>query len=428
MSSSSLTETHMPFNVATLRAQFPALKETVNGHPAIFLDGPGGTQMPQRVIDRMVRYIVSENSNTGGVFQRSIVNDAMIADARETFADFFNCAADEIAFCHNSTAISFKLAEAIARDLKPGDEILLTDMDHEANRGPWEILAERGFSIQSVKVNRETCTLDQNDLAKKLTTRTKVFAFNYASNAVGTISDAKALAARARAVGAITIVDAVHYALHGVIDVRDMGIDFLFCSAYKFFGPHIGVLYARREAMEKLRSLRVGAQKNEPPFKFETGTLNHEGIAGAAEAVRLIASVGEGTRGERELHNTRPVSERRTNIIQGVLRMEHHEQPLAARLKEELRKIPRIEIHTPPAGHPCTSTISFRLANITPRDTAKKLAEKGVYTWAGNFYAIPLSKTLGYHETGLLRIGLAPYNTAEEIETALTEIRKIATI
>ncbi|MCC6545588.1 cysteine desulfurase-like protein [Candidatus Sumerlaeota bacterium] len=416
----------MSFDVPAIRAQFPALKETVNGLPVIHFDGPGGTQMPQRVIDRMVKYLVSGNSNTGGVFHKSIATDAMIASARETFADFFNCSADEIAFCQNSTTISFKLAEAIARDLKPGDEILLTDMDHEANRGPWELLAERGLNVQSVRVNRETCTLDMDDLGRKLTRRTKVFAFNHASNAVGTISDAKALAAKARAVGAITIVDAVHYALHGVVDVRDLGVDYLFCSAYKFFGPHVGVLYARRDAMEALRTLRVGAQKNEAPFKFETGTLNHEGIAGAAEAVEFLASVGEGSRGEEELHEARPVGARRRKIIRGVLRMEEHEQPLAAQLREELRRIPGLEMHAPPPGHPCTSTISFRLRNVTPRETAKRLAEKGVCTWAGNFYAIPLSKALGYNETGLVRIGLAPYNTAREIEFTLDQIRKIA--
>jgi len=408
----------LKFDIAYVRSQFPALENVVNGRPAVYFDGPGGTQMPRRVVDRMVEYILRRNSNTGGVFAASEATDKMLLDARHAFGDYFGCAWDEVSFCHNSTTISFKLAEAIARDLRAGDEVLLTDIDHEANRGPWEILAERGIVVRSVRLNPETCTLDMADFANKLNSKTKVVAFNWASNALGTISDAKAIARMAREAGAVSIVDAVHYALHGTIDVRDVGMDYLFCSAYKFFGPHVGVLYAKRERMEKLRTLRVGAQEPTAPHKFETGTLNHEGIAGAAEAVDFMADLGahHGAKGGR-----------RAQVIAGVDAMEHHEQPLAARFKEELRRIPGLRLYTPPAGHPCTSTISFTLEGRTPKEVSTRLGEKGIFTWNGGFYAVHVVRTLGLADKGgLVRIGLAPYNTAEEVDRALDEIRAIA--
>ncbi|MBX3729743.1 MAG: cysteine desulfurase-like protein [Candidatus Sumerlaeia bacterium] len=415
----------MSLNVAAVRTQFPALDLTVAGRPAIFFDGPGGTQMPQRVIDRMVRYLVHENANTGGPFATSVANDAMLANARAVFADYFNCAADEVAFCHNSTTICFKLAQAIARDLQRGDEILVTDIDHEANRSPWTVLADRGIVVQSVRVNPQTCTLDLDDLAGKLTKRTKVVAFNAASNAVGTISDAKAIVRLARSVGALTVADAVHYALHRVIDVQDLGVDFMFCSAYKFFGPHVGVLYARRERLEALRTLKVVPQKDYAPDMFETGTLNHEGIAGAAEAVEFLADVGRHHAGS--VAGPEAGNERRRAIARGVLAMEEHEQPLAQHFREQLARIPGLRLYGPPAGHPCTSTISFRLGSWHPDALCQRLAERGIFTWAGSFYAVRLVEVLGLRESGgLLRIGLAPYNTRDEVDRALVEIRALA--
>lgn len=406
------------FDIAYVRAQFPALDLKVGGLPAVFFDGPGGTQMPRRVIDRMVEYMVWRNSNTGGHFATSEATDAAILEARRAFADHFHCDWSEISFCHNSTTISFKLAEAIARDLKAGDEVLLTDIDHEANRGPWEILAERGIVAKSVALDPATCMLDMKDFAAKVTARTKVVAFNLASNAVGTMSDAKAIVEMARSVGAITIADAVHYALHAVIDVKAMGIDFLFCSAYKFFGPHIGVLYARRERMERLRTLRVGAQEPTAPHKFETGTLNHEGIVGAAEAVEFLADIGahHGATGSR-----------RDRIVAGITAIEDYEQPLAAWFKDELRRIPGLTLYVPPKGVPCTSTISFTLKGIAPKKVGTLLGQRGIFVWNGSFYAVHVVKTLGLKESGgLVRIGLAPYSTREEIERALADIRAIA--
>jgi selenocysteine lyase/cysteine desulfurase len=280
------------------------------------------------------------------------------------------------------------------------------------------------------------------DFRNRVTDKTKVVAFNYASNAVGTISDALEIIRLAKEAGAITIVDAVHFALHGVIDVRALDADFLFCSAYKFFGPHVGVLFGKRERMEALRTLRVGAQEDAPPFKFETGTLNHEGIAGAAEAVEFIADIGARHPLEAPIADAAPtarastsgpvkpaseIGERRKRIVDGMHAVEAYEQPLAAYFKDILARIDGLTLYGPPKHTPCTSTIAFRLNNVPPREVAARLGDKGIFTWNGDFYAVQLVKSLGLSESGgLVRIGLAPYNTKEEIDRTLDAIRAIA--
>ena len=415
----------MAYDIEYIRSQFPALQRKVNNFPVVYFDGPGGTQVPQKVVDAMSKYLIHHNANTHGEFAASVETDHMIRQARNAFADFFNCSDDEIAFSENSTTISIKLSQALARDLTPGDEILITDIDHDANRSPWMILSERGIVVQSVAMNKATLTLDMDDLRKKLSPRTKIVAFNCASNAVGTISPAKEIVQLAKQVGAVTVADAVHYALHGVIDVRDIGVDFLFCSAYKFFGPHIGVLYARREAMERLKTLKVSAQDDDPPFKFETGTLNHEGIAGAAEAIEFIADMGK--RHEKDFAGQFPtITGRRRDIVCGMTAAEHHEQPMAEYFKTELKKVRGLTLYAPPDNIPCTSTISFTLKGVHPERISTSLGEKGIFVWAGSFYAVQIMRVLGLHERGMLRIGLAPYNTQEEIERTLNEIQSIA--
>ena len=416
----------MKYDVDSIREQFPSLKRTVNGFQAIYFDSPGGTQVPQRVIDKMVEYMINHNANTGGAFITSAENDAMILNTRRAFADFFGCAWNEVSFGENSTAINFRLSQALARDLRPGDEILITDIDHDSNRSPWLILTERGITVKSVTVDISTCTLDMQDFKSKLSAKTKVVAFNYASNAVGTITDAQEIIRLCHEVGAITVVDAVHYALHGVIDVKHLDVDYLFCSAYKFFGPHIGVLYSKQERLEKLRTLKVSAQKDISPEKFETGTLNHEGLAGASEAIEFIAHAGA-IQPELLEENEKHLSGRRKNIIAGMRVFEEHEMPLALAFKDELLKIDGLTMYAPPKGHPSTSTISFRIRDIPPMQVAKRLAEKGIFVWAGGFYAVALMKSFGVVDRGgLVRIGLAPYNTKEEIERTLSEIRGIA--
>jgi cysteine desulfurase family protein (TIGR01976 family) len=416
----------MEYDIKALRSQFPALGRMVNGFLAVYFDSPGGTQVPQRVIDKMVEYLVHFNANAGGMFITSAENDAMILRTRQAFADLFGCSWNEVSFGENSTAINFRLSQAIARDLQPGDEIIITDIDHDGNRSPWELLAERGIVVKSVAVDPITCTLNVEDYKNKLSSKTKVVAFNYASNAVGTITNAKEMIRLAHEAGAITVVDAVHYALHGVIDVKEIDADYLFCSAYKFFGPHIGVLYSKRERLEKLRTLKVSAQKNTVPEKFETGTLNHEGLAGAAEAVEFIADFGV-----KHLEYIKPgethLSNRRKNIISGMRAFEEYEMPMARHFKSELSGIEGLTLYSPPDNHPCTSTISFRIKQLPPLHVAKLLAEKGIFVWAGGFYAVALMKLLGVAETGgMVRIGLAPYNTKEEIERTLAVIRNIA--
>ncbi len=407
------------YNIKDVRSQFPSLKIRDNGGKAVFLDAPGGTQTPKRVIDRITRYYIEENANTGGRFITSRRNDEMLLQAREAFSDFFRCSPEEVAFCHNATTISYKLSHALVRDMNPGDEVILTDLDHEANRGPWEVLAERGIVIRNVRVNPESLSLDYDHLESLLSEKTRIVAFNYASNAVGTISDAKRIISLAHDAGAITIADAVHYALHGVIDVSSLNVDFLYCSAYKFFGPHVGILYGKHECFERLRTLSVSAQKPVPPNKFETGTLNHEGIAGAAEAVEFLADLGRNCPDvmspEDELS-----SNRRRNIVNGMSAIEQYEKPLAEYFKKELAQINGLHLYTPPDNIPSTSTISFRLRDKQPDTVSAHLARKGIFTWAGSFYVVQLMKTLGLSDKGgMSRIGLAPYNTKEEIDYTL---------
>ncbi|UCH09797.1 MAG: cysteine desulfurase-like protein [Fidelibacterota bacterium] len=416
----------MSLAVDEIRSQFPALARTINGHPAIYFDGPGGTQVPQRVIDRMNDYLVNHNANIHGSFATTRETDQMLHDARVTFADFFGCDWDEVAFGHNATTINFKLSQALLRDLQPGDEIIITDIDHETNRGPWLLLKERGLVVNSIRLDPDTLTLDQEDYRAQLSPKTKVVALNYASNAVGTITDVRDMIRQAHAVGAVTVVDAVHYALHGAIDVRTLDTDYLFCSAYKFFGPHVGILYARKSALDKLRTLRVAPQDPEPPYKFETGTLNHEGIAGAAEAVEFIAEIGRTWGDDRDAALV-PYTGRRKAVVAGMRAIDAYEQPLARYFREQLRLIDGLRLYGPHEGVPCTSTIAFTLEGISPADIAHQLSEKGIFVWDGHFFATRLIECLGLTGSGgLLRIGLAPYNTRTEIDRTLAEINALA--
>ncbi len=415
----------MSVDINYIRGQFPALERTHKGFPVAYLDGPGGTQVPQRVIDTVAHHLIHHNANICGAFASSIENDEVIQNARVAFADFFGCLWNEVSFCHNSTTISFKLSQAIARDLKPGDEVLITDMDHEANRGPGQILEERGFVLKSVKIDKKNYTIDMADFKEKLSGQTKVVAINYASNAVGTISDVKTMVKLAHDVGAITIVDAVHFALHGAINVKNIDTDYLFCSAYKFFGPHVGVLYAKKNQMENLRTMKVQAQEDKAPYKFETGTLNHEGIAGAAEAVEFISDIGLKT-GNQFSDITSNLEGRRKNIMAGMLFIEEYERPLSESFTKELKKVPNVKVYSPPEDYPKTSTISFTMDGVHPNTIAKHLASQGIFVWDGDFYATQFANLLGLNESGgFVRIGLAPYNTEEELDRTLAAIRSL---
>ncbi len=418
----------MQFDVAWVREQFPALSRTINGYPVAYLDGPGGTQTPRRVLDAVREYLVEHNSNTHGFFATTEETDQIILAARTAMADMLGCLPDEVSFGANMTTLCFMLAQSLAHSLSPGDQVLITEIDHEGNRGPWLRLAERGVLVREVPVHTSTCTLDLEALERMAHEgRTKIIAVNYASNAVGTVSDVKRVAAIARRVGALSVVDAVHYALHGPIDVRAIGCDVLLCSAYKFFGPHIGVMYVRREVAEHIDALRLRTQEPTPPDKFETGTLNHEGIAGVAAAVDFIAEMGRRNVDLVEAHLPDGLTGRRREIVAGMLANEAYEQPLARLLTTELAQIRGVTLYGPPTGHPRTSTVSFTVDGHTAMEVARTLGERGLFVWDGHFYAVRLVERLGLIDRGgLVRVGLCPYTTREELDRLLEAVRGVA--
>src|SRR5271166_4216392 len=290
--SSSSSSTPVALDLAWVRSQFPALAQTLDGRPMVFLDGPGGTQVPQRVIDAISDYRARNNANTGGAYHTSRNTDRMIAEARSAMGDFLNCDADEVVFSANMTTLTYAMSRALGRKFGPGDEIVLTLLDHDANFSPWKALEEKGVVIRTVKFHEEDCTLDMDDLASKIDSRTRLVAVGQASNAVGTINNVAEVVRLARQAGALSHIDAVHYAPHGPIDVRALDCDFLVCSSYKFFGPHLGVLYGKREHLQRLRPYKLRANTEELPDRWESGTQNHEGMAGVIAAIDYLADLG----------------------------------------------------------------------------------------------------------------------------------------
>ncbi|MCD6136691.1 cysteine desulfurase-like protein [Candidatus Bipolaricaulota bacterium] len=403
-----------------LRDQFPSLENrTPAGYQLAYLDGPGGYQVPLSVIRAVEEYFVKINANAEGSYSTSIATDEMLDGAREAFADFFGCDSDEVAFGANMTTLNFLLSQALVRQMVPGDRVIITEIDHEGNRAPWLHLKERGIIIDEVRVDTKTCTLDMDDYASKLRANTRVVAVNYASNAVGTITDVRRFVSMAKKVGAYTVVDAVHYAAHAPIDVKAIGCDFLLASVYKFFGPHVGVMYANKEALSMLRTLRVKPARPQPPYKIETGTLNHEGIAGAAAAVAFVADAGrkfaEGLAEEAE-----GLTGRRRDVVAGLLAFDHYEKQLTSYLIDGLSKLPEVTLYGPPAGHPRTSTVSFTYRGLNSRVVARYLDSLGILVWDGDFFATTLVERLGLKDQGgLVRIGIAPYNTKGELTRLL---------
>jgi len=413
------------FKVDEIREQFPALSKTVNGIPAAFLDGPGGTQVPRRVVEKINDYLYYRNANSHGVFKTSVESDHLYWHAREVYADFLNCSAEEVAFGANTSSNNFKLALGLVRTMKPGDEVLITDIDHEGNRSPWRTLEDFGIVVKSVKINTDTITLDFEDFKAKLSDKTKVFAINWAANSCGTISDVKKFIDEAHKVGAITVVDAVHYAPHRPIDVKAIDTDILLCSAYKFFGPHFGVMYVKKSVGEAIKTVRVIADDNtEMPFKFETGTPAMELAAGAAEAVEFIADIGR-THEEFFTEELKGLTGRRRYVVAGMMAIDEYETGLAVQLRTELAKIQGLKIFGPEFGHPRTSTVSFNIEGVNSNDVAKFLAERGLFVWDGDYYAIETITNVLKLEVsgGLVRIGLAPYNIQSEIERTIQAVK-----
>ncbi|MEF3274130.1 MAG: cysteine desulfurase-like protein [Chloroflexus sp.] len=409
----------MSFDPIAIRGLFPALAQQVAGNPAIFFDGPGGTQTPQTVIDAISNYLARDNANTHGAFLTSRRTDATIAAAHAAMADLLGCAPDEVFFGQNMTSLTFALSRAIGRELQPGDEIVVTRLDHDANVAPWLALRERGVVIREVDINVDDCTLDMADMAAKISPRTRLVAVGYASNAVGTINNVRQVVDWARQVGALVFVDAVHYAPHGPIDVKALDCDFLACSVYKFFGPHVGVMYGKREHLQRLQPYKVRPAADSGPERWMTGTQNHEGLAGVVAAVDYLASLGQ------------PASDRRTALVTAMERIAAYERSLAVQLVEGLLTIPGLTfygIREPERFAWRTPTVSFRLAHLSPRAVAEALAEHGIFVWDGNYYALSLSERLGVEPLGgMVRVGLVHYNHAAEVERFLSVLRALAT-
>jgi cysteine desulfurase family protein (TIGR01976 family) len=423
MSTPVLRETgSQPLDSAWVREQFPSLKLRVNGHPAAFLDGPAGTQVPKQVIDAIQKYLSNSNANTCGAFATSRDTDATIASARGAMADFFHCEKEEVVFGQNMTTITFALSRAIGRELKPGDEIVVTTLDHDANVAPWRALEEKGVVIRQADIREADCTLDLDDLKRQITSKTRLVAVGYASNAVGAINPVAEITKFAHAAGALMFIDAVHYAPHGPIDVRALDCDFLACSPYKFFGPHMGTLYGKREHLLRFQPYKVRPAADSLPDRWETGTQLHELIAGIAAAVEYIAELGR--------RCDPGVNDRRAALLAAYRATRQHEMALLSRLIPGLLAIPGLQffgITDPKRFHERCSTVSVRLANHQAAEVAAFLGERGIFTWDGNYYALNLTERLGVEQTGgLLRIGLVHYNTAEEVDRLLSALREIA--
>ncbi len=422
--------TYPILNLSAVRHQFPALQQTdPQGRPYVYFDGPGGTQVPQAVIEAISTYLTQTNANHGGQFISSRRSDEMIDAARQAMADFLNAPSpEEIVFGPNMTSLTFNLSRAIGRTLQPGDEIVVTRLDHDANSAPWVALAEHGVEIKWADFDVEDCRLDLEHLASLLTDKTKLVAVGYASNAVGTINPIRRIAALTRNVGAWLWVDAVHYAPHGPIDVQALGCDFLVCSAYKFFGPHVGVLWGRFDLLDKLPAYKVRPANPRPPHKFETGTLNHEGIAGVLAAINYLAAVGEeyGAPFAAQLDH---YAGRRKSLKQAMTAIAAYERELFAYLLTAVQQIPGVTVYglTEPAylAERCP-TLVFTKAGFTPQQIAAYLGEQGIFVWDGNYYALSVTERLGLEETGgMVRVGLAHYNTRAEVDRLLAALREM---
>lgn len=414
--------TNNPLDIAWVRSQFPSLQTQVNGQPAAFLDGPAGTQVPTQVMHAIQGYLMSANANTCGAFLTSRRSDLMIANTRAAMADFFHCEKEEVVFGQNMTTITFSISRAIGRELKAGDEILLTTLDHDANFSPWKALEEKGVIIRQVDIVESDCTLDLDDLKRKLSPKTKVVAVGYASNAVGTINPVAEIVKLAHWAGAMAYIDAVHYGPHGLIDVKALDCDFLVCSPYKFFGPHMGTLFGKREHLQRLKPYKVRPAAELAPERWETGTQVHELIAGIGGAVDYLAELGK--------HCDPTVKTRREALTAAFATTVPYESRLIARLIDGLQGIQDVHIYgiTDPKqfGQRC-STLSLRIGDHHPTAIATFLAERGIFTWDGNYYALNLSERLGVEsQGGMLRIGLVHYNTMEEVERLLAALREFA--
>jgi cysteine desulfurase family protein (TIGR01976 family) len=404
--------------VEAIRAHFPALERSYQGHSVAYFDGPGGTQVPRAVVEAIADYLYQHNANTHWAYPASAETDALIDDARQTLADFLNASPHEIAFGANMTTLAFHLSRALGRGLSAGDEIVVTELDHHANVAPWQALAdERGLSVRMVKMLPETGQLDWEDFARLVNRRTKLVAIGAASNALGTIMDVRRAVEAAHAVGALCFVDAVHFAPHQLVDVRALDCDFLACSAYKFCGPHIGVLYGKRELLESLDFPKLLPAPDTAPERVETGTQNHEGIAGAAAAVDFFASLAPAATEN---------DSRRKRLHAAFAALHARGSTLTTRLWQGLSEIKGVRLYGPQPNEPRTPTISFTIEGVASTIVAQKLAARGLFLSHGDFYAATVIERLGLGSEGLVRAGCACYTTQEEIDWLIRGVHEIA--
>ena len=394
----------LTFDVRSVREQFPALSRKYKGRGVVYFDGPGGSQVAKQAIDAMSGYMERGGANLHGVFPTSMETEEILSETRLAAADFLGAEQDEIAFGANMTTLTFAISRALAREWDEGSEIVVTELDHRANVDPWLIAAsERGAKVRWVRVDPETLTLDQDDLEQNINERTKLVAIGLASNAVGTVSDVADVAKKAHSVGAIVAVDAVHAAPHIPIDRDTIGADVITCSAYKFFGPHVGVTAISRDLFEGMDVYRLDPAPDHIPDKLETGTQNHEGIAGVKGALDFISTIGEG-------------ASQRQRLASGMRIIEEHETALAETFRAALRDIPNVKLYAAPDGVRKTPTIAFRVEGHAPEVVCARMLEYGYFIAAGHFYASTLSQKLVISDSGgFVRAGLAPYNTEEEV-------------
>lgn len=401
-------------SVEAIRAHFPALLREHAGHPVAYFDGPGGTQVPRAVGESMLDYLYHHNANTEWAYPTSAETDAALWSAREALADFLNASPEEIAFGANMTTLTHHVARAIGRTLAPGDEVVVTELDHHANVDTWrEMAKDRGLTVRLVRMNTETGVLDVDHLRETINRRTKLLAIGAASNALGTITDVRSAAQVAHEAGALVFVDAVHYAPHNLVDVRELGCDFLACSAYKFNGPHVGILYAREPLLASLDFPRLLPAHHNAPERAESGTLNHEGIVGAGAAIDFLASLNDspGTRRERLARSFRELHDRGTRLLD--------------QLWAGLSAIDSVRLYGPMPGLPRTPTVAFTVSGHDSRHVAIALAGRGVFVSHGDFYAKTVVDRLGRGEGGLVRAGCAIYTTADDVSRLVTGIAQL---
>ena len=404
----------MTASLTTIRAQFPALARTHQDYPVAYFDGPGGTHVPRRVAEAMTDYLLHHNANTHWEYPTSAETDAMLLAAREAMADFFNCAAAEVAFGNNMTTLTYHVSRALGQEWDKGDEVVVTDLDHHANIAPWMRLArERGITVRHVKANLESGELDWDSLEAAVGPKTRLLAIGAASNAIGTINDVARAVSLAKGVGALTYIDAVHYAPHTLVDVQALGCDFLACSPYKFYGPHTGALFGKRDLLNALDIPRLDPAPNADGERLETGTANHEGIVGAGASVDFLASIGDG-------------STRRERLVTafGVLHESAH--TLFTRLWDGLGAMPGVTRYGPPPTRPRTPTAAFTVRGHDSTAVARALAAKGVFVSHGDFYASTIVAQLGHGDDGFVRAGCACYTNESEIDRLLAGVATLA--